>query len=320
MRQAHRFGGEGQAYEGLTRLTSNGPVWTGKIRLAEDKLVEPLRWKTPRRIFVNSMSDLFHENLTDEQIHPIFAVMSLTPQHTYQILTKRPERMYRYLSSSLTPLGVGDWRVKLDLKNERNVTHYPFNHIWLGVSVENQKTADERIPWLLQTPAVVRFISYEPALGPIYFDDPPPSSDRPSWFYRYEDVRGDPATNQISWVIIGGESGPGARPFNVQWARETIRECRAARVSCFVKQLGSHPFEQRPYEGEQGSTTALKHLGGPPHRTERWFRKDGWTLTHTPTGGSFYVKAYKLKDKKGGDWNEWPHDLKVRQYPREIPQ
>lgn len=274
MKQAHRFSGIGQAYEGLTRLTRRGPVWTGKVRLIEEHLKDPLRWKKPRRIFVNSMSDLFHESLSDESIDRVFAVMGACEDaergHVFQILTKRAERMFDYVSKR----GYDAWN-SYRLAAER----WPASNIWFGVSAENQLTADTRIPWLIKTPANVRWISYEPALGPVRFDDPPPSSDRPSWFYRYEDVRGNPETNQIHWVVVGGESGPKARPFDVQWALDTIKQCKAAKVSCFVKQLGALPcIDYHP--------------------------KDA------------LISSIRLKDKKGGDWLEWEGALRVREYPK----
>jgi protein gp37 len=138
-----------------------------ELFLDERMLTQPLRWKKPRQVFVCSTTDLFADFVPDEMIDQVFAVMSLASQHTYQVLTKRAERMQQYLSNPdledrLTELWQGDdpdkqtWNVMLPLKN-----------CWLGVSVEDQKTADERIPWLLKTPAVVRWISYEPALGSV---------------------------------------------------------------------------------------------------------------------------------------------------------
>ena len=135
MKQAHRFNGLGQPYEGLTRLTSKGPVWTGTIRLVPEALDQPLRWRRPRRIFVNSMSDLFHEDVPEDFLIATFGAMFMANQHIYQILTKRPERMCRFLTDA------GQW------------VSNPRRNIWLGVSCEDQATADERIPLLLQTPA-----------------------------------------------------------------------------------------------------------------------------------------------------------------------
>lgn len=143
MKQAHRFGGTDKPYEGLTEIGPQGPRWTGKIRLVPEALWEPLHWKTPRRIFVNSMSDLFHKDVPDHFLAQVGEVIQQAQRfgHTFQILTKRPQRMRDYLQ-----------------KNGRT----PLHNAWFGVSVEDQATADERIPLLLQTPAATRFISVEP--------------------------------------------------------------------------------------------------------------------------------------------------------------
>ncbi len=205
-----------------------------EIFIDEKVLEKPLHWKKPRFIFPCSMTDLFGEFHSDEMIHRTFAVMSLATRHTFLLLTKRAERMYRYLSSSLTPLGIGDWRVKLDAKNKRDVIHYPFNHIWLGVSVEDQKTADERIPWLLKTPAVLRWVSYEPGLASINFLNA-------QCGYDGNGYRKPLLSNQrfADWIVVGGESGPGARPFDIQWARDTIAQCKEAGIPVFYKQGGA---------------------------------------------------------------------------------
>jgi protein gp37 len=163
--------------------------WTGKVSFVEDHLLEPCRWRKPRRIFVNSMSDLFHENVEENWIDQIFAVMAMCSRHTFQILTKRPERMLKYLTKFSTK---SEWARYLSELNDSEeisifsedaecVIHnsiqgsisppysvgWPMRNVWLGVSVENQAAANERIPLLLQTPAAVRFISAEPLLGPI---------------------------------------------------------------------------------------------------------------------------------------------------------
>lgn len=193
------------------------------LRLVPEKLTEPLKWKKPRRVFVNSMSDLFQDGVPDSYIGQVFTVMSAAKQHTFQVLTKRAARMR-------------------DL-----MTRYPefaCPNIWLGVSVENQHFADERIPLLLQTPAAVRFISAEPLLGRVdlraylqqFMEDGfiPALADKPY----------DPATlsKRIDWVIVGGESGHGARPFDLLWAQSMVGQCQRAGVPVFVKQLGANPI------------------------------------------------------------------------------
>ena len=202
MKMAHRFSGPGMPYEGLTVLKSHGPTWTGKVVCDEKKLDDPLHWKKPCRIFVNSMSDLFHEGVPMSFLNRVFRTMLSCPQHTFQILTKRPLRMLAYMS-------------------QRAVI--PSN-AWLGVSVEDQKTADERIPLLRQTPAAVRWVSYEPMLAPVVFTDYLPVKCCPPPY--------------LDWIVCGGESGPGARPLRLQWVRDVIGQCKANHTPVFVKQLG----------------------------------------------------------------------------------
>lgn len=201
---AARFSGKDQPYEGLAKSTKDGGRWTGKVVLVEDKLEQPLRWKRARRLFVNSMSDLFHETLSDLTISRIFDVMLKAPHHTYQTLTKRADRMHEYLSTS------------------KHLPTLPKN-IWLGISVENQKAAEERIPFLLKSPAITRWLSIEPMLGPIVL--------KPEWLMG------------VDWVVVGGESGPDSRPFDINWARAIIAQCKMAGVAVFFKQYGSAAME-----------------------------------------------------------------------------
>lgn len=254
-RVAARFSGDGMPYEGLARIGKNGPRWTGKVRLIQDVLEEPLRWKKPRRVFVNSMSDLFHENLTDTEIGKMFGVMAVARRHTFQVLTKRPNRMQSWFSPR-API---------------------IPNVWLGVSVEDQQRADERIPLLLATPAAVRFVSYEPALGPVDL--------RP---YLYGDV-----TPHLDWVIVGGESGPGARPFDVAWARDVVAQCRAAGVACFTKQIGS----------------------APTARSEADLSDSVWRALDITEGQVFFPVSWRPRDRKGGNMAEWPEDIRVREFP-----
>jgi protein gp37 len=258
---AARFSDPGQWGHGLAkRVTladgSTDHRWTGEMRLIDSALDLPLRWTRPRRIFVNSTSDLFHEAVPDDWIDRVFAVMALTPQHTFQVLTKRPERAQRYFTHDD---GFGRWghiehraRQMLDRLGRpqpRNQTlaHYGgrnFPHVWLGTSVEDQASADARIPHLLATPASVRFISAEPLLGPVNLlvtdyrghdisalrgiACDPTDSDGPDEYYR---------TGKLDWVIVGGESGPGARPMQPDWARSLRDQCAAAGVAFFMKQM-----------------------------------------------------------------------------------
>lgn len=217
MRMAHRMNPSvaathmGRAkYDGTTKSGPNGPVWTGVVRTVLSELEKPLRWRKPRRVFVCSMSDLFHPGVQISFIDSVFLVMRNASQHTYQILTKRPEIMDDFL--------------------RHHATFWPLPNVWIGTSIENQATADWRIPHLLRCPATVRFLSYEPALGPVNVDV---ASKRSDPIEAWADA------NRIDWVIAGGESGPGARPAHPDWFRSMRDQCRAAGVPFFFKQWGA---------------------------------------------------------------------------------
>lgn len=309
MKQAHRFSGAGKAYEGLTKQTSAGPQWTGRVMLVENHLLDPLKWRAPKRVFVNSMADLFHESVPFDWIDKVFAVMALAPQHTFQVLTKRADRMQAYFETRTTrhiiaaaakdlPGGKADgWNGKCD--HEVCNGPWPLPNVWLGVSVENQKYADERIPLLLQTRAAVRFISYEPALGPLDLQrvpipapgaalygltgvaQPLTEKDTEPDDWKYWTKHGA----KLDWVIVGGESGPGARPFDIAWARAVVQQCAAAGVACFVKQLGACAYQRDDDYGTEGIFDPYK------------------------------VSVLVTGDRKGGDMSKWPADLRVRQFP-----
>ena len=202
-----------------------------------DRLDQPLRWRKPRRVFVNSMSDLFHDDVPDAFIAQVFAVMAGAWQHTFQILTKRPERMHRLIDSEVFYEAFSRAVYELFDDPGASADWWPLPNVWLGVSVEDQATADQRIPLLLETPAALRFVSYEPALGPVDFVR---AVNQLDWLSPASLTPGG-----IDWIIVGGESGPNARPFDVDWARNTIRQCRASGVACFVKQLGANPWFDR---------------------------------------------------------------------------
>jgi protein gp37 len=195
MRMAARLEAMGQEkYRGLTRRSGGRAVWTGKIRLDEKSLVVPLSWPKPRRVFVNSMSDLFHEAVPTAFIKRVWKVMAETPRHTYQILTKRPDRMADILSGS----GI-----------------YTLPNVWLGTSVEDGRVL-YRLDEIRGVPAAVRFVSLEPLLGSVAAGD----------------------LNGIHWAIVGGESGPKARPMNPEWVYEIEAMCRASGTAFFFKQWG----------------------------------------------------------------------------------
>lgn len=239
-------------YAGTTKPTKAGPVWTGKLVLApEHILTAPLRATKPRTYFVNSMGDVFHEDVPDAWIDIVFAVMALTPQHTYILLTKRGERMQVYLSRGDDEHGdyferLSDAAVKLtDDPCSAHVesVNWPLPNVWLGVSTERQQEADERIPHLLATPAAVRFISAEPLLGPIDLTIPV-YHDAVGVSHRgYLRDKGEPDDYQfhspkIDWVIVGGESGPDARPMHPEWAKSLRDQCSNGNVPFFFKQWG----------------------------------------------------------------------------------
>jgi protein gp37 len=268
------------------------------VRLHKERLGEPLHWKRPRRVFVNSMSDLFHESIAGGTIGYIFGIMAMCPEHTFQILTKRAERMQHVMSQSC-----GREHVQRFMQNElmelmpsgrsfpRVIEQWPLPNVWLGISVENQKYADERIPLLLQTPAAVRFLSVEPMLEAVDLDR---AVSRPGGV----SFNGGVQWPGINWVICGGESGPGARPFNLTWAEFLLGQCEAAGVPFFMKQIGSAALADKCYPG----WSPLFH----DNRGER------------PTGEF----GRTLGSRKGGDPAEWPEHLRVREFPatkREIP-
>ena len=214
---AHRFAGTPAYPRGF------------EVTLRPERLDQPLRWRRPRMIFVNSMSDLFHAEIPDEMIARVFAVMALAATHTFQVLTKRPGRMRALLTSPDFKWQV--WHQMLTLTHARSMTMpaehaaaltWPLPNVWLGVSVETQKWADVRIPTLVATPARVRFLSMEPLLAPVTLSSwtllPPP---------------------QLHWVIVGGESGPCARRMDHQWAADLAAECRCAGIAFFMKQTGT---------------------------------------------------------------------------------
>lgn len=279
-------------YHGLTKSVNGKPVWTGTVRKAPDHiLTAPMHTRKPTMWFVNSMSDLFHESVPDEWIDHVFAVMALCPQHTFQVLTKRADRMIKYLSGNPLADGHASERIgyfAMGLVDRKYVftgsliasslingptppgaawprpNLWPLPNVWLGVSCERQQEADERIPLLLRTPATIRFVSAEPLLGPLhigaYLTD--------CRFNTHGEMITPgiiPGSNvKLDWVIVGGESGPGVRMMQIEWAETIIAQCREAGVACFVKQLGS--------------------------------------------GRGF-------KDQKGGDPSEWPEQFRVRQFP-----
>lgn len=283
----------------------------------ENALTLPLRWKKPRKIFVENQSDLFGEWIPDEMIDRVFAVMALCPQHTFQVLTKRAARMREYCSwndicSRAMPRDMVDRvaiaarenaaAIAFDLRDIR----WPLPNVWLGVSCEDQQRAEERIAALLQTPAAVRFLSAEPLLGPLdlrryfwpmcwHWDGKYRSPEEAKAAGAYAELKPQAllsveAANRLlgprnGWVIVGGESGPGARPCNIAWVRSIVEQCAAAGVACFVKQVGAKPV------------ISLMDPNAPV------FDDD--------------LRPGFISDRKGAVMEDWPADLRVRQMPGE---
>lgn len=206
-------------YDGVAKKTEGGAInWTGNLNFLSDVLTLPLRTKKPTVWFVNSMSDLFHDEVPNEWIDAVMQVIEHTPHHTYQVLTKRPGRMAAYFNAYYPYL-------------YKKAGYKGLENLWLGVSVEHQKAADERIPHLLATPAAVRFLSCEPLLGPVDIAKACGTSAIAKGFSYL-------SFQEIQWVIVGGESGPNARPMHPDWARSLRDQCQAAGVPFFFKQWG----------------------------------------------------------------------------------
>lgn len=299
---------------GCQEVVGDDGRWTGKTVLVEEALGAPLRWRKPRRVFVNSMSDLFHESVPDEWIKKVFAIMTLGKHHTFQVLTKRPAQMLKFMHQ-LTPQRVA--MMAEELFGEYAGIHaantldrdWPLPNVWLGVSVEDQGTADARIPLLLDTPAAVRFVSAEPLLGAV--DLGPYLFTKPKGAICPEcgEASNNPCDNwcrykPLHWVIVGGESGPGARPMDADWVREIRDQCTSAGVPFFFKQWG----EWAPGENVQRQRGWVK--------TAKWFC-DQWAFGRENLaweGGHYEDEPdlYRIGKREAGAWldgrehKEWP--------------
>ncbi len=257
---------KGPYLSGLEYITGN----RDKVEffLDEKRLHQVIRRKKPTKYFWCDMTDMFLADYPDEWIDACFAAMALTPQHTHQVLTKRPERMAKYFTGETSPyfyaatrIEKESWRLAYKCGADQSMMDWPLPDVWLGVSVESQ-AYKHRIDILRETPAAVRFLSIEPLLEGI----------------------GDLDLRGIHLVIVGGESGPKARPFNLRWAHCIIEQCRVAGVACFIKQAGSKPCLP------SCADIQCTHPDCDP----------GWL---------------KLKNRKGGDMSEWPKWMQVRQLP-----
>jgi protein gp37 len=246
-----------------------------RVQLLPERLDAPLRTRRPTCYFVDSMADLFHEDVPDEFLMQVWSTMERATWHRFLILTKRPQLM-----------------------RERLGDEPPLPNVWLGTSVEDQASADERIPHLLATPAAVRFLSCEPLLGEVnlgeylWWDHTPMHLQRDPEQYP-EDWS---PTEELHWVIVGGESGPRARPMDLAWARSLRDQCVAAGVSFFMKQMGSVPMESDSVWRARPLTRVLKATNAP----------------RVPDG----FVPIALRESHGRDMSEWPEDLRIREFPR----
>ena len=253
--------------------------WDGTVQFVESQLTKPLQWRKSKRIFVCSMTDLFHENVPNEWIDTVMAVISLSPQHTFQVLTKRPSialsyfnqpeiwvKWYEAAKAHLWSIVGEKFGSLINLQQYFIHQPFPLPNLWLGTSTENQAMADKRIPILLQIPAVVRFLSCEPLLEEIDFIQAGVFQRLISDDYQRELVNED-----IQWLILGGESGPNSRPCRIEWVESIVQQCQQSKTPVFVKQLGNCA-----YLGEE---------------------------------------RFKTCDRKGGEIAEFPEHLRIREFP-----
>jgi protein gp37 len=251
------------AYRAVVKKVNGRVDWTGEVRFIPSVLDRVSRWRKPRRVFVCSMGDLFHEAVTDEMIEAVFAKIEISPRHTFMLLTKRPDRMERFI-------------------NHPSGKHLTRDNVWLLTTVENQAAADERIPHLLNTPAAVRGISIEPMLGPVdlkWHLAEPTGNFRTHQGKRQIELK---SHNKLHWTIVGGETGPGARPMHPDWVRSVRDQCAAAGVPFFFKSFGD--WVERGYLGTVGI-----------NKGEMAVHPDGTVLDRRPTPEEAYNHGTKWK-------------------------
>ena len=286
---------------GLAEMTENGPRWTGKINIDDRALDQAMRWRRPRRIFWNAHGDLFHEAVPDEAIDRLFAVCALTPQHTHMILTKRSARMREYMAQlddyalhetpeyrtasyrvdcDDDPNGSDAWHARTAQLEEAicKISNtlgngLPLPNVWLGVSVEDQQRANERREDFEATPAAVKFVSYEPALGAV---------DWTGWEFIHQ-------------IIGGGESGPNARPCHPDWQRAARDFCQPRGIAYFFKQWGE--WSPREWKADQG--THAMHRNAPGYGAFQKIQSHPNSIERTSTGEGWQAFA-KLGKKAAG--------------------
>jgi protein gp37 len=305
-----------EQYTGLTKKSERGRIqWTGIVRPFPERLAEPLSWKSPCTIFINSMSDLFHEVVPFEFIAAVYGVMAATPQHTYLGLTKRADRKRAFFEWMRTHFGGREGFMAIDnalrsgaeslaLKSNRGnrvelvdaqkrsvrQSRWPLPNVWEGASC-GVRAGLSRIDELRETPAPLRFLSLEPLL---------------------EDL-GELDLTGIHWVIVGGESGHRARPCDVRWIRSIVEQCRVAGVPVFVKQLGARALDAN----DTNFDDAENMPGGPAPWPSEVATEDFWNQPTKRHQGA--AVRFLLTDRKGGEPSEWPTDLRIRQFPEARP-
>ncbi|MBL9125906.1 MAG: phage Gp37/Gp68 family protein [Planctomycetaceae bacterium] len=289
-------------YEGVVDAKGR---WTGRLNVVADRLLDPIRWKRPRKVFVNSMSDLFHPNVPRSTIAAVFGVMATARPHKFQVLTKRAGRMREIVSeltleeclntefACLAPDYLPDW---------------PLKNVWLGVSVENQATADDRVPLLLDTPAAVRWLSCEPLLGPLDLTDIPAPTGRDGLRFnalRHDDARYYEAPTLLDWVVVGGESGHRARPMHPDWARSLRDQCRDGDVPFFFKQWG----EWAPADGA-GRIRAVEPRRISDRGDDLTSAPELWCSDRYMTDAYVYRVGKKAAGRllDGRTWDEFPKE------------
>lgn len=334
-------------YAGVTKGTPSGPRWTGEVGVGDGKVwTQPLRWRKPRRIFVCSMTDLFYEGHDVREVARVFGVMlachALGMGHTFQVLTKRANRMrtlmgmnddsFRAMAREHAVALLPDEKIAAGV----NLGVWPLPNIWLGVSVEDQQRADERIPALVETPAVIRFLSVEPLLGPVDLSHllgcstcelaargrrvslPTPFMERGKRRHAGNGPFTRPCTRGIHQVITGGESGPGARPCHPDWLRSLRDQCQASGTSYLLKQHGAWReggFE--PAEEHEPWCTYLNADGTGGQASISTMDAETWTNWTGPGPGNGMAWMERVGKKAAGreldgrTWDEFPEVLRA---------
>lgn len=269
--------------EGYDEVLNHAGKWNGRTAFVPSQLGKPMKWKKPRRIFVCSMGDLFHNSVSDDHQLAVFEMMRKAYWHTFFVLTKRPENMREFIRD-------------LQANKGPDFIRWPLPNVYLGVTAENQEQADKRIPELMKMDGCTKFVSVEPMLGPV---------DLSPWLPHFMDFSYTTDPGRLNWVICGGESGPGARPMHPKWARDLRDQCDNAEVPFFFKQWGEWlPFGQEVSHAWRCNTKPNQFLvdgdavkGGP--FVARAFKDDG-------------MYAYRVGKKAAGrlldgvTYNEYP--------------